>query len=73
VKKALTTAEKEKTSLYSELLVTPLSNKANLWGTAVQPDNGPPQTVGLIVKVADPNSSSREVKRLVKEVVDRRH
>ena len=36
----------------------------------MQPGDGPPQTVGLIVKAADPNTSSYEAKRLIKEAVD---
>ena len=63
----------ERACMYSEQLVTSPSNQVNLQEKlhlAVWPSDGPPQTVGLIVKAADPNTSSREAKKLVKEAVD---
>ena len=35
-----------------------------------QPGDGPPQTVGLIVKAVDPNTSSHEAKQIIKVAVD---
>jgi hypothetical protein len=42
----------------------------NKFHSAVQPSDGPPPTVGRIVKAADPNTSSHEAKRLIKETVN---
>ena len=73
LEKALTTVEKERTRRYSGLLVTSPSTQAysqNKLHPVVQPSDGPPPTVGLIVKAADPNTSSHEAKRLTKEAVD---
>jgi len=36
----------------------------------VQPSAQPPQTVGLIVKAVDPNTSSHEANGLIKETAD---
>jgi hypothetical protein len=70
--KALTIAEKEKARRYSELLATSPSTQAysqNKLHSAVRLGNGPTPTGGLIVKVADSNTSSHEAKRLIKEAV----
>jgi hypothetical protein len=72
LKKALTTA-KERPRRNRELLATPPSTQAysqNKLHPAAQPNDGPPPTVGLIVKAADPNTSSHKAKRLIKEAVD---
>jgi len=61
LEKVLTTAGKKKARRYSELLVTSIGTPNHLQNTlhpTVQPGNGPPQTVGLTVKAADPNTSS---------------
>jgi len=53
--------------------VTPHSTQTyslNKLHPVVQPSEGPPPTIGLIVTVADPNTSSYEAKRLIKEAVD---
>ena len=73
LEKALTTAEKGRARKYSEILATSPSTQAyslNKLHPVVQPSDGPPPTVGLIVKAADPNTSSHEAKRLIKEAVD---
>ena len=73
LEKALTTAEKGRTRKYSEILATSPRTQAyslNKLHPVVQPSDGPPPTVGLIVKAADPNTSSHEAKRLIKEAVD---
>jgi hypothetical protein len=65
LKKALTTIEKERALTYCELLATSPSTQSNsqeIFHPAVQPSDRLPQTVGLIVKAADPNTSSHEVK-----------
>jgi hypothetical protein len=74
LKKALTTAEKEKERTYSEILATS-STQANLQKqvpSAAQPSDRPPQIVGLIVRGADTKTSSNETKRLITEAVDPR-
>ena len=71
--KALTTAKKERACTYSELLATSPSNQANpqeKLHLSLRPSDSPPQSVGLIVKAADPNTLSCKAKKLVKEVVD---
>jgi hypothetical protein len=73
MKKALATAEKERACTYNELRATSPSTQVKsqkILHPVVQPSDGPPPTVGLIVKMADPNTSSHKVKRLIKEVVD---
>jgi hypothetical protein len=73
LKKALTTAEKERALTYSVLLATSPSTQSNSqkkFHPAVQPSDRPPRTVGLNVKVADRNTLSSEAKRLIKEAVD---
>jgi len=70
--KALSTAE-EKASRYSERLATsmgPNSHSLRTPNPRAQPSDGPPQTVGIIVRAADPNTTSHEAKRLIKEAVD---
>ena len=72
LKKALTTG-KERPCRYRELLATSPSTQAYLQNKlhpVVQPNDCPPPTGGLIVKVADPNTSSHKAKRLIKEAVD---
>jgi hypothetical protein len=70
--KALSTAE-EKASWYSEQLATSMGPKS-LWqrtpNPRAQPSDGPPQTAELIVRAADPNTSSHEAKRLIREGID---
>lgn len=73
LEKVLTTAEKEKARRYSELLATstgPQTHSQSTLNQIAQPGDGPPQTVGLIIKAADPNTSSHEAKRLIREAVD---
>ena len=70
--KALSTAE-EKASRYSERLATsmgPNSHSLRTPNPRAQPSDGPPQTAGIIVRAADPNTTSHEAKRLIKEAVD---
>jgi hypothetical protein len=70
--KALSTAE-EKASLYSEQLATSMGPKSHSQRTPnprAQPSDGHAQTAELIVRAADPNTTSHEAKRLIKEGVD---
>jgi hypothetical protein len=72
LEKVLTTAE-DKARRYSELLATsikPQNHSQNTLNQIAHHGEGPPQTVRLIVKAADPNTSSQEAKRLIKEAVD---
>jgi hypothetical protein len=73
LKKAITTAEKEKARTYSEILVTSPSTQANRQRNpypVVQPGGQQPQPVGIIVKATDPNTYSQVAKTLIKEAVD---
>jgi hypothetical protein len=66
------TAE-EKASRYSEQLAAsmgPKSHSIRSPSSRAQPSDGPPQTVGIIVRAADPNTTSHEAKRLIKEAID---
>jgi hypothetical protein len=70
--KALSLAE-EKANRYSEQLATSMGPKSHSQRTTnlrAQPVDGPPKTVGIIVRAADPNTTSHEAKRLIKEAVD---
>jgi len=72
LEKALTTAE-ERARSYSETLAPSTgtqNQKLNAPHPTAQPSNAPPQPVGLIVRAADPNTTSHEAKRLIKEAVD---
>ena len=59
--------------MYSEQLATSRYTTTN-WNKEVRPEarpkDGPPTTHGLIVKAADPKTSSQETKRIIKEAVD---
>ena len=73
LKKAITTAKKERARTFSEILVTSSSTRTNSQRhhhPAVQPGDRQPQAVGIILKAADSNTSSQETKRLIKEAVD---
>jgi len=73
LEKVLTTAEKERAHRYSELLATSIGTQngsLNSPHQIAQPGGGPPQTVGLIVKAVDPNTSSHEAKQIIKVAVE---
>jgi hypothetical protein len=70
--KFLSTAE-EKASRYNEQLrasMGPKSHSIRSPSSRAQPSDSPPQTVGIVVRAADPNTTSHEAKRLIKEAVD---
>jgi hypothetical protein len=63
LEKALTTAEKRRARKYSEILATSPSTQTyspNKLPSVVQPSDGLPPKVGLIVKAADPNTRPRD-------------
>ena len=65
LKKALTSAEKQRAHTYSELLATSPSTQAksqNILYPVVRPSDGPALTVGFIFKAADSNTSSHGAK-----------
>jgi len=70
---ALKANEKDRPRLYSEQRATSRGTKSN-WNKearpVAQPWDDPPTTHGLIVKAADPKTSSQETKRIIKEAVD---
>jgi hypothetical protein len=73
LKKAITTAEKERTRTYSEILVTSLGTQANGQKQphpVAQPRDRQTPTFGIVVKATDPNTSSQVTKTLIKEAVD---
>jgi hypothetical protein len=65
-------ATEDRARSYSKQLATPPGTKVNrpreLW-TVAQPSGDPPPTFGLIVEAADPNTSSHETKRIIREAV----
>jgi hypothetical protein len=73
LKKVIIATEQDRARAYIRQLVTPPDTKVNgpkeLW-TVAQPSGDPPPTLGLIVKAADPKTSSYEAKRIIKEAVD---
>jgi len=71
LEKVLTTAEKERARRYSELLARSMGTQngsLNSPHQIAQPGDRPPQTVGLIVKAVDPNTSSNKAKQIIKVV-----
>ena len=73
LKKAITTAEKERARSYSEILATSPSTMTNLQRHShpvAKPGDRQHQAVGIIVKGTNPNTSSQVTKRIIKETVD---
>ena len=73
LKKTLKTAEKSKSSLYSEQLAAshgPTANQSKRVQTVAHSSDTNTPTFGLVVKATDEKSSSHETKRIIKETVD---
>jgi hypothetical protein len=72
LKKVILATKKDRACSYNKQLVTPPGTKVNRpkepW-TVTQPSGDPPP-FGLIIKAADPKTSSYKTKRIIKEAVD---
>lgn len=70
LKKALITATKEPSrSTYSEQLAASIGPQSN-HHPLLHPSGDSPQTAGLVIKPTDQNTTSQEIKKLIKEAVD---